>query len=474
MEIPFIGGSYEGRSTSINAQRSINLFPVLGGKDGKVPIAMYGTPGFSTFCTSGTSSDVRAMHIMGSNLYAVVGNTVYEINTSGTPTSLGTITTSSGHVGTACNGDELLIVDGTASGYIVSSSTLTQITGTDFVSSEDCVFFDGYFLAVQSDTGRFTISNLYDGTTWTSTDFATVESTTDDLVGIGTTKQNVWLFGERSTEVYYDSGNADFPFERVPGAITDIGCGAISSITEIGGVIYLLSHNGQVVRTRGYSLESVSTTNIDYQIGTYSTISDAYGLTYTLDGNVFYVLGFPTAGVTWVYSITHGEWHEWQSSNGSTQEYHRSRCGLLNGRKFNGKCLVGDRSTGLILELDMDTYTEGSNQIQRVRRTQCINKERYNVVHHRIEIEFEPGVGLNVAEGNDGYDPQASLSWSDDGGNTFNTPIAVSIGQYQERGTRAVWRRLGKSRNRVYNLTIESPVKVVLISAYSDLEALQA
>jgi len=43
-EIPFIGGSYKGRSTNLNAQVSQNLYPVMS-KDGKAVKALYAVPG---------------------------------------------------------------------------------------------------------------------------------------------------------------------------------------------------------------------------------------------------------------------------------------------------------------------------------------------------------------------------------------------------------------------------------------------
>jgi len=132
---------------------------------------------------------------------------------------------------------------------------------------------------------------------------------------------------------------------------------------------------------------------------------------------------------------------------------------------------MGHKSNGKIYSLNMDTYTEEGEAIKRIRRTQIINRERVNVMHHKIEIEFEAGVGLDVAEGEDGEDPQASLRWSDDGGNTWSDARTVDIGEYQKWGTRAIWRTLGKSRNRIYELTIEEPVKCVIIGAYSDLKA---
>lgn len=149
----------------------------------------------------------------------------------------------------------------------------------------------------------------------------------------------------------------------------------------------------------------------------------------------------------------------------------RGLTGINGGVLFNNKTLVGDKSNGKIYVLNMDTYTDAGNEITRVRRTQIVNKERVNVIHNKVEIEFEPGVGLDVAEGVSGEDPQASLRWSDDDGNTWSTAVSTDIGEYQRYGTRAIWRRLGKSRNRIYELTVTSPVKFILIGTYGDLKA---
>lgn len=150
---------------------------------------------------------------------------------------------------------------------------------------------------------------------------------------------------------------------------------------------------------------------------------------------------------------------------------HKGISGIDGGILFAGKTIIGDRTNGKLYALDMDTYTDAGEPIRRVRRTQIINKERVSVMHNRLEIEFEPGVGLDVSEGDDGYDPQAVLRWSDDGGNTWSSEKSVPIGEYQQYGTRALWRSLGRSRNRVYELTITEPVKIVLIDAYGDLKS---
>ena len=68
-------------------------------------------------------------------------------------------------------------------------------------------------------------------------------------------------------------------------------------------------------------------------------------------------------------------------------------------------------------------------------------------------------------------DPQAMLEWSDDGGHTWSNEHWVSIGKIGEYKNRAIWRRLGRSRERIFRVTITDPVKRVIIGAHLDATA---
>ena len=64
-----------------------------------------------------------------------------------------------------------------------------------------------------------------------------------------------------------------------------------------------------------------------------------------------------------------------------------------------------------------------------------------------------------------GYDPQAMLRWSSDGGSTWSSEHWTSIGKVGEYNNRAIWRRLGWGRDRIFEVSISAPVKAVIISA---------
>lgn len=313
MKIPFIGSVAKGVSAFVNAQETINMYVAVDPSSEKAKHYLRNTPGLVEFCDTSNTAAVRGMHVFDDLLYAVVGNTVYEITTAGVASSLGILTTSSGHISMADNGTQLIIVDGTNNGHIVTASTLSDITDGDFPAATSVVFHDGYFIVSEAASGRIWVSKLYDGTSWNGLDFATAEANSDDLVGLGTTQQNIWLLGAQSVEIYYASGNPDFPFDRVPGAIIDLGCASIASIVEIQGHIYWLSDKGTIVRNEGYSYQKISNEFIEYQMSTYSVVSDATSYTYTLEGITFYVITFPTADKTWVINLSTGMWHEWES-----------------------------------------------------------------------------------------------------------------------------------------------------------------
>jgi hypothetical protein len=67
-------------------------------------------------------------------------------------------------------------------------------------------------------------------------------------------------------------------------------------------------------------------------------------------------------------------------------------------------------------------------------------------------------------------DPQAMLDWSDDGGHVWGNEHWVGIGAIGEYKNRAVWRRLGASRDRIYRLTVTDAVKPIVIGAHLEAQ----
>jgi hypothetical protein len=368
------------------------------------------------------------------------------------------------------NGSQILIVDSSQTGYYIEGFKLRQITDTDFISASSVTFQDGYFIVTEKDTGKIWVSGLYDATSWDSLDFATAESKPDYATRVLSSQRELWIFGEETIEPYYNSGNADFPFERIAGSTMPIGVVAPASVAEHRGVFYWLSNTLQVMKNTGYLHTPISTTTIDYQIASYITVSDAIGYIFNMEGHAFYVLIFPTVNVTWVHDITTGYWFEWESYNTRESRIpwsrHRSNCHT----NCWGKEFVGDYETGSIYYLSMNTYTDNGHTIRRIRSSQYTSANNHNVIYHRLALDFETGVGL--AGNGQGSEPTVLLDWSNDGGHTWSNNYSSSIGKVGEYESRAYWTRLGMARSRVFRVTMSDPVKPVIMGAYADMEVL--
>ena len=87
-----------------------------------------------------------------------------------------------------------------------------------------------------------------------------------------------------------------------------------------------------------------------------------------------------------------------------------------------------------------------------------------------MQIQFQPGVGLTgitvpINDAVVGADPQAMLRWSNDGGSTYSNEHWTTIGKIGKYKNRAIWRRLGTARDRVFEVVVSDPINAVIVSA---------
>ena len=458
MEINFAGGAYETFSKSLNAQECVNFFVHVDQHGGSSQLSLRGTPGLKKWCDLEELNEIRGVKRLGEYLYAVVGNKIFRVNSQGGKTECtGTLDTYSGSVSMASSSTETMIVDG-VHGYITSGTTVTKIEDDAFPDNPMIVTHqDGYFLISIKDSGRIYISDLNDGTSWDGTMFFNAEGYSDDTLSVDSFHRDVILFGEDTFEIWYNSG-ATVPFDRKPGTTQHVGIGAKNSVVQIANTIFFLSNEFQVVTLAGYQPKPVSTRSIDYQISQYSKKNDAVGMGLNIEGNAFYVLTFPTEDKTWCYNATNGFWHQLKGYPYPYNHRWRGNCSEF----FSEKHIVGDYQNGVLYECRFDVYQDNSELIQRTRVSEQIKQQGNNVFHHKLEIFFEPGVGLATGQGND---PYAMLQYSDDGGDTWSSEIWRSIGKIGKHQWRAVWNRLGASRHRNYKITVTDPVEWVITNA---------
>lgn len=469
MKIPFVGPFNEARSVNVNAERAINCFLEYDQGSPRAPVALYGTPGSVLMLTLPTYP-VRGCLQMGAYSYWVAGNTVYRVDNGFSYTTLGTISTSAGRVSMATNGTEVLIVDG-AQGWLATASALTQVVDVDFPAGvRQAEYQDGYFIVTGDGTQSFYISETPNsGVDWNGTDFASAEGSPDNTIGIISNHRELWLFGGSSTEMWLNTGNASFPFERNGNAFIEHGCEASNTVAKMDNSVFWLGENliggAMVLRSQGYQPLRISSHALEHAMQNYDALDDAFAFTFQMEGHSFYALFFPSANASWLYDVATSQWTEWSYRNPATGSNgrHRANCHVY----FAGEHLVGDFESGNIYALRLDAYDDNGDPMLFLRRTQCMDSpEGERNFYDAILIDMETGVGLATGQGSD---PQIMLRYSNDGGHTWSNPKYKSIGATGEYGKQVKFGPTGAGRNRVWEISITDPVKRAVMGAKARL-----
>lgn len=463
--VPFVGQTYQMEALSCDTQRCINLFPILSESGtSKSVAALRSTSGLELFSVAGTGP-VRGGIESQDRAFFVSGEKFYEIDNAGVETERGTLDTSVSRVDMEENPTQIMITDNEY-GYIFNktTNTFTKITDVDFPVPSDLTFQDGYFIVTEAETSKFYISSLNDGLTWAALDFTTVESSPDNLVGLKSDSANLWLFGTKTTEVYQNTGNATFSFQRIRGAIVETGCAAQQTIQEIDNALFWLGtdENGDAIlwKSNGYNAQRISTQPIERKIAESSNISESYAWVYHERGHAFYVLQVKGLNTTLVLDVATGLWHERAYRNPALfeTEQHRGSCHIF----FKQKHLVGDRQSGNIYRMSLDIYTDNGDPIVRERTSPHYDEEKRLITHAQFELDMEVGVGTQTGQG---QTPKIMMQYSDDGGHTWSSELWRDIGAVGKYKTRVKWNKLGRSRDRVYRVSTSDPVFVQINEA---------
>lgn len=467
MRIPLLGGHSKRKSTNQDSQTLVNLFLEVDAAEKETKLAAYLAPGKVAFSVVGSGPIhglARLSNTKGEFVIAVSGAEVFAIRANGTSVSMGSITPPSATSVVMASNQNVCVICSGAGGWYTDGVTMAHITADAFYGATSIAFLDNFICLAKPDSQQFYISNLYDASAYDALDIALVESNVDKLVAVVADHQELWLFGSESTEVWYNSGAADFPFARREGALLEVGCAATHSAVKADNSIFWLGQTphgkGVVYRADQYSPRIVSNRGVEYAISQLSRTDDARAHAYQHSGHTFYVLTFPTDGVTFVYDAAIQD-PEVAWSVRSTYGKGRDRGNAY--AFFAGYHLVGDFESGTVWRLDHDTYTDGGLPIVWERTTAHIIKDMKRIFFKDIRINIERGVGLE-----DGTDPLMYLDWSDDGGHTWSNKKQASMGVIGKYLPMVTFSRLGSSRDRVFRLSGSAPVKTVLIGAYLD------
>lgn len=477
MRVPLLGGFYRARGLVANAQSCINLYPEKNPESSQppVPVTHYPTSGLDLKTSVVGPRVVRGLYRTSQGeLYACIGNHLYFVDSSFNITLIGDLLSNPmTPVSMADNGTSLVLVDGSSNGYQVTLATRTfsVINSPNFFGADRVDYLDTFFLFNYPGTDNFYIS-LSNQVAFDPLDIAGKIGYPDPLVSLIVMHREIWLIGELTCEVWYNSGAADFTFQQMPGAFIEHGCVAKYSVAAQDLSVYWLSQDKQgqalVLKGGGYRATRISTHAIEQVFSQYNTISDAIGFCYQEQGHVFYVLTFPTANATWVYDEATELWHQraWTNTQGNLDR-HRANC-VANAYGHN---FVGDWENSNIYIFNPNSYTDNSQPISRIRSFPHFIKDNQRITYSGFVADMDVGMDSGSVDGSTPDNPpMVSLRWSNNKGATYGNRIEQSLGAGGEYGKNVQWSRLGLARDRVFELSWSAPTATALNGAFIDVE----
>lgn len=485
------GGYYTARSIIADAQACTNLYPERNTPESPAPYTDYPTPGLAVLATLAVPGPARGLYTAtNGELYYVAGPNVYYVAPDWTVSLIGTIGTMESPVSMQDNGTDMLIGDGSANSYAVAlgSRIFSSSPIADYFGASRLAALDTYLIGKMPGAATFFASDS-GGITFDPLWVANKVGYPDPLVTLAVAGREIWLIGSVTTEVWFNSGAADFPFQRMEGPFVQHGTAAPNSVCQIGDAVFWLStdRNGGNVALIGkeYNATAISTMALHAEWTSYSDTSDAWTWAYQQEGHQFFVITFPSADKTWCYDISTGLWHRRAWTDGEGVEHrHRAACGTF----AYGANVVGDWETGTLYRLDQDADTDAGDPIVRRRGFPHMVNDGDRLVYSKFIADIEvgrsegtsagspvaillgsPGLGFGgilSSPSQPDTSPKIYLRWSDDRGASWGNPVARSMGATGQFLTSVQWTRLGMARDRVFELFWSAPLKTALQGAF--------
>lgn len=356
----------------------------------------------------------------------------------------------------ATDGTNLLVANG---GNINLSTGSTAAVLTSANAPQLCSFvawMDTYFLATFDESDKYGYSKVGNNPdSWSALDFNVAMSSPDNTVAMAVDGGEILLFGKQSVEVHYD--DAVSPFARNNAATMNHGCIAPYSAMKAKGAWLWLNERRELVTPSGRTPQSLSEP-IARVLQNMGEVADAKADSFTIAGQTFYLLSFPTDGRTLVFNLTTGEWcGDWgYFQNGEYHQWLGNCC--ARATRWNQQ-LVGSRIDGTIYRMEEQLNDDAGSPIRAALRTG-------NITYGTLARKVNKGLWLNFRRTRGAAaDGKIMVRWRETNGNWGNEVwFPVTVNQ-SDTSLVIPLRGLGQYRSRQYEIVMTDGVPLVFMGA---------
>lgn len=385
-----INGAYADTALSWAAMRAVNWLPEAAEADGTRTPRKYATPpGLRLLVDLQTRAPVRGLEDVEGRLFAVSGDSLFEIANDLTVTNRGSIpgvgrvSMAHNQQGGASDANELAIANG-LSGYVYNTDTavLTQITDSAFEGAATFDYVDGYMSYTDPQGRWWGHSDLNQALQYSSIDRNDAESAPDKIVSHIVSHREVIVWGSRTGEFFRNTGAKTGTFQRVDGTEMEVGICATFARARVDNTVGWVGNDLTVYRLNGHAPQRISTRPIEQLLAQvdpttifcYPWEDRGHKVLYVTSPNNFTV-GFDFAS---------GLWH-------ARESYGLDQWRVNALVRWGNRWVAGDYVNGLLYELDWDWYTENGRPMVSQCATGYTWAEQNKLLCPYAELIFDTG-----------------------------------------------------------------------------------
>ena len=437
MQLPLLSGIVSNEQAEFVQSYPLNLEPIAL-ENGISKGQLRATAGAIQIGT-GPGLDRGAITWRG-RCFRVMGTKLVEVSAEGAATTIGDVG-GSGPVRFDYSFDRLGIRSGETLWYY-DGENLTEMTDVDQGAVLDMMWIDGFWMT--TDGNSVVVTELSDPYQVLPLKYGSAEEDPDMVTGLMKVRNEPYILGRHTIQVFRNVGGNGFPFVTVRGATIPFGCVSATAKAYYGGSFAFVggprpSDNGVAllgvyVATQGDAAK-ISTRTIDDAL---MAVEDPTSITmetrnYRNEERLFIHL----PGETWVYCGLAGQkaqvpvWY--RACSGSSYR-------IRNAVSAYGKIICGDSESAAIGELREDVSTHFGAAAEWMFDVGLVYNEGKGGILFSVELVGLPGRAPH------GEQITAFLSMTRDG-QTWSVERAIPIGDAGERRKRMQWRPRSKFTN---------------------------
>lgn len=416
-KVQFIGQSeQDSGNIAANPSRLINCYLEPVGAGGATSWAVRSVPGATQFCDL-SSILGRALVEVNDTLYAASGARLHSIDEAGVSTDLGAIKDDAETILDGYGQNVMVAADG--SYYVYDGSTLAEVTGGAFANVGAVTFLSGYTILTEKSGSKFEWTDLQAPKTRNALNVATAEARDDKLRRPMAVGGNLYLFGEKSIEIWYVTGSAGAAaFARLSGGVIDTGLRSKRLIAQVDNAAFFIGDDNTPYIISGASVAPIFHSGVQTSLAT-NTPTDCHY--YEHRGHKFCVIRFSDRPA-WIFDLTTKRWHERALGSEHTP------WDVAGIAKAYGSWQTINASS-VVSKLSETNQDLGATMLRRA-------------VSNTLENggdPFSPTLEIRARKGFQSSTVDLIAQFSGDGGATWSEPDPRSIGTAGNFDERAVW-----------------------------------